>query len=147
MDISNNYYGRKKGSSLKNYNNSYIGTSIANNISNGNLKRIRLYSKSICQEYQGLCTKYIGYYHKTSNEDVIIKENINMKKKIIMIITIFLSGVVSTLIFKSVTQVEILKTLDSKAFDCIHSMLDENSCYELAIQEVSDEIKGYPPEK
>ncbi len=70
MDISNNYYGRKKGTSLKGYSDSYIGKNIADNVSNGNLKRIRLYSSggSTCDKvYQGICTNEVGYYHKTSN--------------------------------------------------------------------------------
>ncbi len=63
-------------------------------------------------------------------------------RKIIIIVVVFLLGVLSTLAFKSITQVEVLNTLDDKASTCIHDMLDKNSCYELAIQEVNDEIQA-----
>lgn len=70
MDVSNNYYGRKRATALDGYTDTKIANNIAYHVTEGDLKRIRLYTsqQKYCDSvYQGVCTNYVGYYKPTSD--------------------------------------------------------------------------------
>lgn len=69
MDISNNYSGRILGDANKSKSDDQIANIIKNEVTNGNLKRIRSYTSvpSYVDCYiDGVPTKYEGYYVSTS---------------------------------------------------------------------------------
>lgn len=70
MDISNNYSGRILGDENSSLSDNQLATLIKNQVSAGNLKRIRTYTSNTalmdCQLY-GVMTRYVGYYVATSD--------------------------------------------------------------------------------
>ncbi len=130
MDISNNYYGRKKGTELKYYSDSYIGTNIVNNVSNGNLKRIRTYTSKRCtsnNKGDDVCTKYVGY----------------MLKKIVIIVIIFLVGYITSSIVDIATKPEPQKQIYNIVYSCMEDLPDATyeECYPLAADQYLTELE------
>lgn len=70
MDISNNYSGRKIGTSNSSKSDSTISSVVKSNCSNGKLKRIRTYTSSVAKNdkiINGVMTNYVGYYVATTS--------------------------------------------------------------------------------
>ena len=68
MDISNNYEGRIEGDKYKNYSDVTIRGIINVHVKHGTMKRVRLYSSKKTKDvFDGVYTKYVGYYKKTSD--------------------------------------------------------------------------------
>lgn len=70
MDISNNYSGRKIGTSNSSKSDSTISSVVKSNCSNGKLKRIRTYTSSAAKNdkiINGVMTNYVGYYVATTS--------------------------------------------------------------------------------
>lgn len=70
MDVSNNYSGRKLGSSMSTATDNQLAYAVVDNVNCGNLKRIRTYTSKSSENdktIDNVMTKYVGYYVVTSS--------------------------------------------------------------------------------
>lgn len=70
MDVSNNYFGRTLGSSMKGSTDIQLAYAVVDNVNGGKLKRIRTYTSKSSEndrKIDGVMTKYVGYYVATTS--------------------------------------------------------------------------------